>query len=69
MENEVVNKTRGRKATPGVSVEQSDTVSTDKKPLIPKDVDPNQYVTVRNGFQGRLVYKLSLIHISEPTRH
>lgn len=27
------------------------------KPMIPKEVDPNQYVTVRNGFQGRLVYK------------
>lgn len=26
------------------------------KPIIPKDVDPNQYVTVRNGFQGRLIY-------------
>ena len=57
MENEVVNKTRGRKAASGVSAEQSDTVSTDKKQLIPKDIDPNQYVTVRNGFQGRLVYK------------
>lgn len=30
---------------------------TKQKPLIPKDVDPTQYVTVRNGFQGRLVYK------------
>lgn len=28
-----------------------------RKPLIPKEIDPNQYVTVRNGFQGRLVYK------------
>ncbi len=28
-----------------------------KKPMIPKEIDPNQYVTVRNGFQGRLVYK------------
>lgn len=28
-----------------------------KKAMIPKEVDPNQYVTVRNGFQGRLVYK------------
>lgn len=30
---------------------------TTKKPVIPKDVDPTQYVVVRNGFQGRLVYK------------
>lgn len=27
------------------------------KTIIPKDIDPNQYVIVRNGFQGRLVYK------------
>lgn len=31
-------------------------VSTESKPLIAKDVDVHQYVTVRNGFQGRLVY-------------
>lgn len=29
---------------------------TKPKPIIPKDVDPNQYITVRNGFQGRLIY-------------
>lgn len=28
-----------------------------KKPIVPRDIDPEQYVTVRNGFQGRLVYK------------
>lgn len=28
-----------------------------KKPIIAKDIDPDQYVTVRNGFQGKLVYK------------
>lgn len=26
------------------------------KPIVPKDIDPERYVTVRNGFQGRLVY-------------
>ena len=26
------------------------------KSIVPKDIDPEQYVTVRNGFQGRLVY-------------
>lgn len=26
------------------------------KKIVAKDVDPNQYVTVRNGFQGKLVY-------------
>ena len=28
-----------------------------EKPLVPKEIDPNQIVTVRNGFQGKLVYK------------
>lgn len=27
------------------------------KKIIPKDIDINQYVTVRNGFHGKLVYK------------
>lgn len=30
---------------------------TRKKTIVPKDVDPTQYVVVRNGFQGRLVYR------------
>lgn len=29
------------------------------EPIIPKSIDPDQYVTVRNGFQGRLIYKSS----------
>lgn len=28
-----------------------------ERPLIAKDIDPNQIVTVRNGFQGMLIYK------------
>lgn len=35
----------------------SATENTTKKAIIPKDIDATQYVTVRNGFQGRLVYK------------
>lgn len=31
--------------------------SRQKKKLTPKDIDPTQYVVVKNGFQGRLVYK------------
>lgn len=27
------------------------------KSYIPKEIDPDQYVTVRNGFQGKLIYK------------
>lgn len=26
------------------------------KSIVPKDIDPNQYITVRNGFQGKLIY-------------
>lgn len=32
------------------------TAPSENKPIIPKDVDINQLITVRNGFQGRLVY-------------
>lgn len=40
------------------TAEQAQAQQTEpKKAMIPKEVDPNQYVTVRNGFQGRLVYK------------
>lgn len=28
-----------------------------KQTFTPKDVDPNQYVIVRNGFQGKLIYQ------------
>lgn len=28
-----------------------------EKPIVPKDIDLSQFVTVRNGFQGRLLYK------------
>ena len=26
------------------------------KNIVPKEIDPNEYITVRNGFQGQLVY-------------
>lgn len=29
---------------------------SENKPIIPKDIDMNQLITVKNGFQGRLVY-------------
>ena len=37
--------------------EVSETPSQEKRPIVPKDIDQHQIVTVRNGFQGRLVYK------------
>ena len=58
MENETVNKSRSKRTTATESIESKQVQQeAEKKPLIPKDIDPSQYVTVRNGFQGRLVYK------------
>ena len=33
-----------------------ETVPAENKVITPKDVDLHQYITVRNGFQGKLVY-------------
>lgn len=41
------------------SIAEDATVGMVSAPVKPKDIDPNQYVTVRNGFQGTLVYKSS----------
>lgn len=57
MENETANKSRSRCNTTESAESQPIQTVNEKKPIIPKDVDPNQFVTVRNGFQGRLVYK------------
>lgn len=47
---------RGRQNTaPKENVKPA--VEQEKRPIVPKDVDQHQIVTVRNGFQGRLVYK------------
>ena len=40
---------------PQGSVNPGGETSPEKKP-IPKKIDPHQYITVRNGFQGRLIY-------------
>lgn len=38
----------------------TDTITNPKPtPIVAKHIDPDQYVTVRNGFQGRLIYKSS----------
>lgn len=58
MENETVNRSRSKRTTAMESIESKQVQQeAEKKPLVPKDIDPSQYVTVRNGFQGRLVYK------------
>ena len=58
MENETVNRSRSKRTTATESIESKQVQQeAEKKPLVSKDIDPSQYVTVRNGFQGRLVYK------------
>lgn len=62
MSNETVSKPRTRRSpTEGTSTAAerpaAEVSETTKKPVVPKKIDPNQIITVRNGFQGRLVYK------------
>ena len=45
--------TRAKTATVDSTAEQSNTA---EKKMTPKKVDLNQFITVKNGFQGRLVY-------------
>lgn len=50
-------------ATPREAVQPQEASATEAKsaaatkPIVAKEIDPHQYITVRNGFQGRLVYK------------
>lgn len=62
MSNETVSKPRTRHSpAEGTSTAAerpaAEVSETTKKPVVPKEIDPNQIITVRNGFQGRLVYK------------
>lgn len=62
MSNETVSKPRTRRSPAegtSTAAERPDVEvsETTKKPVVPKEIDPNQIITVRNGFQGRLVYK------------
>lgn len=49
----------GGEASTAVAAEPKATTQkpTAQKPVVPKKVDPHQIVSVRNGFQGVLVYK------------
>lgn len=57
MTNETTNRKRKTNNLQDSSQKEQATDISPKKPIIPKDIDPNQIITVRNGFQGRLVYK------------
>lgn len=52
------NKTKAKAQKPDI-VEK---VVEEKKPVIAKDIDLNQLIVVRNGYQGRLVYKSPRTH-------
>lgn len=56
MANEV-NKNTGRRSGAKEAAQPAKETANEKRVFIPKEVDPHQIVTVRNGFQGRLVYK------------
>lgn len=56
MANEAATRGRAPKAAPEQNQSQ-DAQAAEKKRMVPKDVDPMQIVTVKNGFQDRLVYK------------
>ena len=45
-------------AKTAAKAENTETAVKEEK-IIPKDIDLNQYITVRNGFHGKLVYKSS----------
>lgn len=59
IENEINNKSTAKDSTKAEtsSEKTKKRTSNTKKPIVARDIDPDQYVTVRNGFQGRLVYK------------
>ena len=62
MANAGQQKTSTRSANKSASTTKSKRTATtaaavEEKPIVAKEIDPNQYVIVRNGFQGTLVYK------------
>lgn len=58
MAEETVTKTTStRSKTTKPAAPKAPAEEVVEKPLVAKDIDPNQIVTVRNGFQGMLIYK------------
>jgi len=50
------NTTNKSSAKATTKVMEPKEAPVENKPLVAKDIDVHQYVTVRNGFQGKLVY-------------
>lgn len=57
MSNEVKSKSRSTRP-----VQTTDVAEEVKKPIVAKDIDLSQLIVVRNGYQGRLVYKSPRSH-------
>lgn len=56
MPNNTTKKTATSTAETSVAKEKT------VKPIVPKEIDPNQIIIVLNGFQGKLVYKSPRTH-------
>lgn len=56
MANEVT-KSAGRQSGAKEAAQSVTETANEKQVFVPKGIDPHQIVTVRNGFQGRLVYR------------
>ena len=61
MSNETKTKARTPKSAPKTTPVE-EVVEEVKKPLVAKDIDLSQLIVVRNGYQGRLVYKSPRTH-------
>lgn len=51
--SKVKNTTQGKKVSSAKPIEKS---VESEKPIVPKEIDDTQYITVVNGTQGKLVY-------------
>lgn len=56
MESTTTRKTGTRKSSVAKTETKTESAVA-KQSISVKDVDPTQYITVRNGFQGKLIYK------------
>ena len=54
--NRTRSKATQKNVTENVTDNVVENVVENTQPIVPKDIDPEQYVTVRNGFQGKLSY-------------
>lgn len=60
---EAKSKAKTTKVAPAEEVTSEVSATEEvKKPIIAKDIDLNQLIPVRNGYQGRLVYKSPRTH-------